>query len=116
MITLSLPERSSFGRSARGVKGGAVDNSAFEPENQDLLPREEALVRLLELAERYTTRGMALQAACSIAARHQLEYGHPLRFGCCADARAAGRPFERGLWPDDERGGDELDVDGARAA
>jgi hypothetical protein len=64
-----------------------VDKTAF-----DLLPREEALVRLYELISRF---GQGLQVvesgACSPAQQHARETGHLLRFGCCA---YSGEPSE----------------------
>jgi hypothetical protein len=59
-----------------------VENPAY-----DQLPREETLVRLLELGQRFgLRRASTLGPACE-AERHALEHGHALAFGCC---RAAG--------------------------
>lgn len=49
------------------------------------LPREEALVRLYELVERYGTGG---RVACPCAASHGLAE-HAFGFGCCRRAAAA---------------------------
>jgi len=62
-----------------------VDNftlGAGEPEG-DLTPQLEALARLYELCERYSMTDME-GALTSYAARHRLQYGHQLRYGCCS--------------------------------
>jgi hypothetical protein len=62
-------------------EGAPVDNSA---EELDLLPPEEALVRLLELVDRFGQRLPATGGPQSESRRHRATHGHLLRFGCCA--------------------------------
>ena len=49
----------------------------------DQLPREETLVRLLELGARYGLTTAVELGARTEAQRHLLEHGHVLAFGCC---------------------------------
>lgn len=59
-----------------------VDEVAF-----DLLPREEALVRMYGLIDKYGT-GNREAWAITVADKHQRQYGHKLDFGCCRGVTA----------------------------
>lgn len=71
----------------------------------DLLPREETLIRLIELTQRYAALHNVLGAALTVAGRHMQEFGHPLDYGCCRRARERGDAHELA--------GDELDAGAA---
>jgi hypothetical protein len=69
-----------------------VDNSARE---LDLLPDEEALVRLYELVERFGRQDPAHLRPKSESERHRASHGHLLRFGCCATPAEAEAEADR---------------------
>lgn len=57
----------------------------------DLLPREETLVRLYELRDRFGLVAASQLGARSEAERHLLDTGHRLAFGCCREDGASSR-------------------------
>lgn len=67
---------------------GAVDNSELDDDELVELPREEALVRLLELRNRYGLSWSRATGPLTGSEQHRVEHGHPLRFGCCAPSPA----------------------------
>lgn len=53
-------------------------------EDLRMLPRDEQLVRLLEMSARFGVHlAASVRGPLTPSQHHQLEYGHPLRFGCC---------------------------------
>jgi hypothetical protein len=58
-----------------------VDNR--DDELLDLLPSEEALVRLYELTERFGLHGPRLRGAETVSEQHAAAHGHRLTYGCC---------------------------------